>query len=69
MEQMRWVFIVALAGSAYSGTGERETVEWFLREGAAITIAGAAQPVRHLVDLPSGDVTVIGLDLTATHAT
>ena len=45
---------------------EREVADWAVRVGGRITLEGRAAAITDPIDLPSGDVRILSLDLTNT---
>src|SRR4051794_21395679 len=46
--------------------GDRDTAEWVIRQGGRVILSGNRTTLRTLRDLPAGDLTVTGVDLTGT---
>ncbi|MFN9460205.1 MAG: hypothetical protein ACK6D7_22930, partial [Acidobacteriota bacterium] len=44
----------------------RELAEWVIRWEGAVTIEGGSRPLRSLAELPPGEVTITGIDLTGS---
>src|SRR3954447_19014757 len=48
------------------GAADRDTAEWVIRQGGQVVLNGNRAAVRKLWELPSGELTVTGVDLTGT---
>src|SRR5690348_8682615 len=46
--------------------GERDNAEWVIRQGGRVMVNQSRAAIRNLSDLPAGDLTVTGVDLTGT---
>src|SRR4051812_35354634 len=46
--------------------GDRDTAEWVIRQGGRVILSGNRTTLRTLRDLPAGDLSVTGVDLTGT---
>src|SRR6188508_121759 len=52
--------------SAIAFAGERDVAEWVIRWEGLVTLAGVAQPIGDVSQLPAGEVRITGIDLTGS---
>src|SRR5262249_12363205 len=46
--------------------GERDTAEWVIRQGGRVMVNGSRTAIPNLSELPAGEISVRGVDLTGT---
>src|ERR1041384_1561746 len=60
----RIVFACALASVCAHAASQRELAEWVIRWEGRVMVEGSRQPITELSQIPAGEFTITGIDLT-----
>ena len=60
----RIVFAFALASVCAHAASQREVAEWVIRWEGRVILEGSRQPITELSQIPAGEFTITGIDLT-----
>jgi len=60
----RIVFAFALGSLCAHAASQREIAEWVIRWEGRVILEGSRQPITELSQIPTGEFTIAGIDLT-----
>jgi hypothetical protein len=63
---LRWLCVIVSLASVVSAATQREVAEWAIRQGGRVTLNGGMKVIDDVLQLPSGPVEILTLDLTGT---